>query len=256
MAKCKDCDNIIILENRGSGKCSNCHGSGTKNTITNDISGADTKCSKCKGTGTCSTCAGTGKIASAATNNAVPKVAHLFPSTILTSDLENDWYGLCSSSDFIHESTVEQYTTQLKATRKQAAIAVGLSDFTGHACSKCGSRGQFKIHFLGRLRHPECGANWYTNPGAYTMYQIKQIFHSGIRAGGTMKDDADRKGDRSGGIINAIFGFLFVAAFRGALAIILIPIQVIASLIQAKPTPGPDVSQASAAAYGTKSTGK
>jgi hypothetical protein len=43
------------------------------------------------------------------------------------------------------------------------------------------------------------------------------------------------KVDRSGGIINAIFGFLFVAVFRAALAVVLTPIQVIVNVCQSKP---------------------
>jgi hypothetical protein len=62
-----------------------------------------------------------------------------------------------------------------------------------------------------------------------------------------MKDDADRKGDRSGGIINAIFGFLFVAIFRAALAVVLIPIQAVVSLAQSKPAGRGGVSRANAA---------
>jgi hypothetical protein len=76
-------------------------------------------------------------------------------------------------------------------------------------------------------------------PGGYIVFQIGQVFHSGIRAGGSMKDDADRKGDRSGGIVYGIFAFLFVAVFRAALAVVLIPIQAIVSLTQTKPGAAP-----------------
>jgi hypothetical protein len=235
--QCKDCDNVVILESRGNGKCSNCHGRGTTNTIVNDISGADTKCWKCRGTCVCSSCSGSGRIAAkSATSAAVPKIAPLPSTPILSSDLERSWYRLCSSSDFISAAAVDQYTGQLKATGNHAAIAVGLSDFSGETCAKCGAFGQFKIHFLGRLQHPDCGASFYIGPGAYMLFQLGQVFHTGIRAGGSMKDDADRKGDRSGGIINGIFGFLFVAVFRASLAVVLIPIQVVVSLTQSKPS--------------------
>jgi hypothetical protein len=117
---------------------------------------------------------------------------------------------------------------------KHAAIAVGLSDFTGLACLKCRERGQFKIHFLGRLEHPSCEHTWYVGSGTYIGYQFGQIFHTGVRAGGAMKDDADRKGDRSGGWIYGIFAFFAVAVFRAALAVVLIPIHLIISLSQKK----------------------
>jgi hypothetical protein len=70
-----------------------------------------------------------------------------------------------------------------------------------------------------------------------------------------MKDDADRKGDRSGGIVNAIFGFLFVAVFRAALAVVLIPLQAVVSLAQSKPTGTGGASRANAASSGISSPG-
>jgi hypothetical protein len=194
-------------------------------------------------------------VASTTASAPAPTVTHAEPRPVLTSDLEKGWYRLCNSSDFIPQSTVEQYTDQLKATRNHVAIAVGLSDFTGETCPKCGSRGQFRIHVLGSLRHPDCSANWYIGPGSYILYQLGQIFHTGIRAGGSMKDDADRKGDRSGGIVNAIFAFLFVAVFRAALAVVLIPLQAVVSLAQSKPTGTGGASRANAASSGISSPG-
>jgi hypothetical protein len=47
-----------------------------------------------------------------------------------------------------------------------------------------------------------------------------------------MKDEADRKGDRSGGWIYGIFGFLFVGVFRAALAVVLIPLHAVVTLCQ------------------------
>lgn len=49
-----------------------------------------------------------------------------------------------------------------------------------------------------------------------------------------MNDESDRKGER-GGWISAVVGFLMAAVFRLALAVVLIPIQAIVSLSQAKP---------------------
>jgi len=69
MAKrCPSCDSVVILSlpDAGNGKCSNCHGRGTTNTIVNDISGSNSKCWKCKGTGICLTCGGSGRLADGA----------------------------------------------------------------------------------------------------------------------------------------------------------------------------------------------
>jgi hypothetical protein len=71
-----------------------------------------------------------------------------------------------------------------------------VSDFHAHTCPKCGEQGQFKIHFLGRLEHPECHWTGYMGTGSYIGFQISQILHSGMRAGVGMKEDSDRKGDR------------------------------------------------------------
>jgi hypothetical protein len=231
--RCKDCDNLIILRDVGNGKCSHCHGSGTKNTFANDISGVDTKCSKCKGSGRCPTCNGTGQVSATA-----PAAANSAPAPILTAgppatDVEKAWYLLCDRSDFLDQQTVEQFTARLKPV----PIAVGLHNFTAETCPVCGSRGQFRIRTLGSLKHSGCGAHWYMRPGGYMAYQVGQIFHVGARAGGSMKDDAYRKGDRTGGIVNGIVGFLFGAVFRAALAVALIPIQAGISLASSKPAP-------------------
>ena len=66
--------------------------------------------------------------------------------------------------------------------------------------------------------------------GSYIGYQISQIFHTGARAAGNLKDDADKKGDRSGGWINGVVGFMMVAVFRAALAVVLIPVHCVAKL--------------------------
>lgn len=129
---------------------------------------------------------------------------------------------------------MQHFVSRLQAAGKPPAIVVGLSNFTGQACPRCGERGQFKIHFLGRLEHPSCGRQWYIGPGSYIGFQAGQIFRSGLQAGGAMKDETDRKNDRAGGWINGIFMFLFVAVFRAALAVVLIPIQAAVSLAQSK----------------------
>jgi hypothetical protein len=47
-----------------------------------------------------------------------------------------------------------------------------------------------------------------------------------------MKDQADKKGDRSQGWVNMIFGFLFVGLFRACLAVVLIPVHALVALFQ------------------------
>ena len=88
---------------------------------------------------------------------------------------------------------------------------------------------------LGRVRHPACGQTWYIRPGTYIGYQFAQIVHTGLRAGGSLKAEADRKGDRQGGWMNGIVAFLMAAVFRLALAAVLIPIQIVVTLTQREP---------------------
>ena len=147
--------------------------------------------------------------------------------------LTKAWYALCNSSEFIPEERVAYYRDRLQARGDAAAFAVGLSDFTQSACPKCGASGQYKVHFLGQFKHPTCGTEWYMSPGSYIVFQLASVFHTGIRAGGAMKDDRDRnrKGD---GWLMGILGFYFAAMFRLILAFVLIPIQAVVSLTQSK----------------------
>jgi tetratricopeptide (TPR) repeat protein len=148
--------------------------------------------------------------------------------------LEKQWYALCDGSAFIPKYMVDYFVAALNAQGKQVAVVIGLSNFTGHTCPKCGDAGQFKIHFLGRLEHsdPDCQWTGYMGTGSYIGFQIAQIFHSGIRAGGSMKEDSDSKGDRSGGWINGILVFLFVGICRALMAVVLIPLHTIVALCQ------------------------
>ena len=153
-----------------------------------------------------------------------------------SSDLEKQWYRLCNASDFIDAETCNRYIAALRAEGSQAAIAVGLSDFRGHTCLRCGEAGQFKIRFLGRLRHPACEWTGYMGTGAYIAYQIMQIIQGGVLAGVSVKEDVESKRDARGAWILAVFGFLAAVLFRSVLALLLILLHVIAALLQGNQT--------------------
>jgi hypothetical protein len=151
---------------------------------------------------------------------------------------ERSWYRFCDSSEFIPKAVAQDYARRLReAGANPVAYTIGLHDFYEQSCPKCGAVGHFKGHLFGEVKHPDCETHWYVSPGSYIAHQIAAIYHSGVRAGASMKDDADRKGDKSGGCIYAVFGFVFVAVLRAALAVLLIPIQAIVSLTQAKSRP-------------------
>ncbi len=148
------------------------------------------------------------------------------------TDLEKSWYHLCDASIFISKDIADHYVAALNAEGSHVAVVIGLSNFTAHTCQRCSSEGQFKIRFLGRLEHPECHWTGYMDTGSYIGFQIMQIVHSGIRAGGSLKEDAERKGEGGKSWIDGIFGFVFVAVFRAALAVVLIPLHTIVVLCQ------------------------
>ena len=162
------------------------------------------------------------------------------------TDLEKAWYGLCNSSKFIPKHIVDYYVSALNAEGNHVAVAVGLHDFTFHICPKCKEEGQFRIHFLGRLEHPDCQWSGYMGTGSYIGFQLMQILHSGMRAGSQMKEDAKRPDDKGSSWINAVFGFLFVGIFRAALAVMLIPLHTIVAVFQPGQT-GTDIAKRIAA---------
>src|ERR1039458_5066708 len=143
-----------------------------------------------------------------------------------------DQPSLCDESEFIPKETVDRCVATLNAAGSQVAAIIGLSAFTDHTCPRCGKTGHFKIHFLGRLGHPgACGWEGYMNTGSYIGHQIAQIFHTGARAAGAMQDEADRKG-KERNWMHSVLGFLVVAIFRAASAVVLIPLHCVAALSQ------------------------
>jgi hypothetical protein len=148
------------------------------------------------------------------------------------SDVERQWWLLCDRSDFIVQEIVEYYWDALKARGETAAFVVGLNRFTRFTCPRCLLEGQFKVRFLGRLQHSSCGWQGFMPTGSYIAYQISRIVHSGIRAGGSIKDDSDRKGNRQGGWIDGILVFLLVAIGRALAAAALIPLHAAVALCE------------------------
>jgi len=149
------------------------------------------------------------------------------------SELERSWFRFCDASEFISEEIVKRFSTALSAEGSYAEFMVGLSPFAEYTCPRCASRGQYRVHFLGELKHPTCGWSGYMRTGPYIGHQVVQIFHTGARAGGSAKDDMDRKGDQGGWVLG-IFGFLFGAVFRAALAAVVIPLHIAVVLTQSK----------------------
>jgi len=153
----------------------------------------------------------------------------------LPSPLESQWYALCDGLEFIPKDIVDRFIAALNAAGSQVAAIIGLSPFTSHTCPVCGKSGHFRIHFLGRLKHPSCGWEGYMKTGSYIAHQIAQIFHTGTRAAAGVDSEAKKKGETNW--IANILVFLFVAIARAMAAVVLIPLHIILVLSQSKQTP-------------------
>jgi uncharacterized protein YecT (DUF1311 family) len=159
---------------------------------------------------------------------------------VSVNEEERAWFRLCDSSEFISISLANEHWERLKAAKSNPAVyIIGLHPFFESSCPHCGEEGHFKGRFLGWVRHPQCGCTWYVRPLCYMGKQLAGVYHSGLRAGGSVKEQADRKGDRFGGWMQGFLAFYIVAALRLMLALLLIPIQAAVSLAQSKPKPSP-----------------
>lgn len=68
MARCPDCYSvkILLIGDEGDGLCSECYGTGHSQIIFDQLidgmTGEETECLECNGTGQCQTCGGTGVV--------------------------------------------------------------------------------------------------------------------------------------------------------------------------------------------------
>lgn len=144
------------------------------------------------------------------------------------------FYDLRQRNDFISVDTLQNFERDLSEEGNSLTFSVGLKEFIMTSCVKCNAPGAFKWHFLGKLRHPDCGWTWYVSPGSYLAGQFRGAFRAGLEAGGDAGADAEKKGKK--GYAETIFTFLFVSFFRLAFGLLMTPVQVIVSLAQSKPT--------------------
>lgn len=144
-------------------------------------------------------------------------------------------YSYCDNNDFISPSKFEEFKAALQAEGNLETLSFATEKFIAAPCPKCNAEGLFKFHFLGKLNHPQCGQGWYVSPGAYMLKQLGSVFKSGMNIAADTSIDAEKKGEKQGFFATA-FMFIIGFVFRLALAIILIPIQIIVSLLQSKPS--------------------
>jgi len=151
---------------------------------------------------------------------------------MMRSETELAFLKQCTDGVFISDDDLEEFRRKLTAEGNPGVIPFGLQDenFIDDVCPKCAASGIYKTGFLGRLHHPECGLIWFMAPGRYALSQLGSIFRVGMEISADDAADSERKGEKQG-CITAVFLFVFGAVFRLLAAIVLIPIQLVVSLI-------------------------
>ncbi|MBU1172882.1 MAG: hypothetical protein KKD44_25260 [Proteobacteria bacterium] len=149
---------------------------------------------------------------------------------------QHEVFEFFRNHDFVPTETIEDYGARLENEGNEHTLIYVLNDFKLAECPRCGTAGAYKWHFLGKLNHPECGYAWFVTPGNYIGAQIKGVFRTGMDLGGSLGDDADKKGEgAASGCLSIVIGFLMGAMFRLPFALAMIPIQALARLGQEKP---------------------
>lgn len=146
---------------------------------------------------------------------------------------EREFYSYCDSNDFVSADKIEEFRHKLEREGNVNTFSLALEKFTEGSCPNCSATGAFKWHFLGNLRHPNCGYAWYVEPGSYIGAQLRGVVHTGMSAGAGMSDQ--EKESKAAGCMAGLLGFMFGAIFRLVFAVVMIPIQAIFSLTQKKP---------------------
>jgi len=101
-------------------------------------------------------------------------------------------------------------------------------------CPNCGALDWFEWRFLGKLTDTVCGHTWYVGSGFYTAMQIRAIFQTSARFAKHGTKGASGEGAWIGKIIGGFVSLVFGFCIRLEAAIIMIPIQALAGLCQAK----------------------
>jgi len=94
-------------------------------------------------------------------------------------------------------------------------------------CPNCGDTDWFEWKFLGRLKDPVCGHDWFVDVGTYTLQQIRAIFESARKSTKYMTSGVSGEGAWIGKLLGAFLGIVIGIAFRLPFALFMIPIQAI-----------------------------
>lgn len=95
-----------------------------------------------------------------------------------------------------------------------------------YTCPKCGAVGFFKVRFLGKLLHSDCGWTGYMDSGTYFLYQLKSAYISGFEFTMIFQDE---KKDGPG-IIGILVSLLWGLFVRLPIGIVLLIINIILNI--------------------------
>lgn len=185
--------------------------------------------------------------------------AHLSENSASIEAFLKNAEDFVTDEDFLYEEAYEQILGALhtslsnaidrdptfsfneKAERKEQARLDSKgwlrSWLRGHVFVTCPTnqeRGYFRVHFLGRLHHPEELMSWYMKSTSYFSLQLKASFLFGFMSGFTAAEDQEKKDSIIIRFIFGIAGFFLGLAVRLPLAFVAGGVQSILALFQTR----------------------
>jgi hypothetical protein len=94
----------------------------------------------------------------------------------------------------------------------------------------------FEWKFLGRVTDPVCGHSWYVGSGTYTLMQLRAGFAAGHRFAKYLTSGVSGEGAWIAKAMGWFMGVILGLAIRLEFGVLMIPIQALAGLFQAKKT--------------------
>lgn len=103
-------------------------------------------------------------------------------------------------------------------------------------CPNCGALDWFEWKFLGRLKDPVCGHSWYAGSGTYAVMQIRAAFAAGNKGAKYFTSGVSGEGAWIAKAMGWFMGVTLGLGIRLEFGVLMIPIQALAGLCQAKKT--------------------
>lgn len=97
--------------------------------------------------------------------------------------------------NFVSINIYETYNESAKSSGNKYNLDY-LSDKMNYnkcRCPRCNVDGYFRIYFLGKIHHDECGWNGYSHWLEYLSYQISYAYYASRRLRYSMKDENEQE---------------------------------------------------------------